>query len=477
MDLKANTAIDVLIGPFVDSTDGNTAETGLTITQADVRLSKNGQNIAQKNDDTTCTADELGYYNCELNATDTNTEGNLVLLVHESGALPVRHEYNVLSEAAWDSLYAADDTGNMDVNVVSMAANVLTATAIDADAITSAKIADNAFGNEHFASGALTSTEITSAAGITLADDAITASKYDESTAFPLGAANGSTLTEAGKTPPTVGEIRTEMETNGGKLDHLWETTEDDSGVRRFTANALEEAPSGAGGDATEAKQDTIIANLGIVDSVVDRIEVDTQDLQTQIGTDGAGLTSIPWNASWDAQVQSECTDALNAYDPPTRAELTTDTNSIITQVNVNESKIDTIDGIVDAILEDTGTTIPGTIATIDNEIATMQGNVTDILTDTGTTIPDQITALNNISEAEVNAQVDLALNTAIPGSPTAASINDYIKRIKFVTVNKVVITHTGGQAVIYNDSDGIFATIAGAYTEDPTTTTRLRLE
>ncbi len=69
-------------------------------------------------------------------------------------------------------------------------------------------------------------------------------------------------VTGAGGSSPTVGEIRTEMETNGGKLDHLWETTEDDSGVRRFTENALEEAPSGTGGDATEAKQDTIIARL-----------------------------------------------------------------------------------------------------------------------------------------------------------------------------------------------------------------------
>ena len=39
------------------------------------------------------------------------------------------------------------------------------------------------------------------------------------------------------------------------------------------------------------------------------------------IGTAGAGLTAVPWNAAWDAEVQSECTDALNAYDPPTKAE------------------------------------------------------------------------------------------------------------------------------------------------------------
>lgn len=31
------------------------------------------------------------------------------------------------------------------------------------------------------------------------------------------------------------------------------------------------------------------------------------------IGTAGAGLTAIPWNAAWDAEVQSECDDALKA--------------------------------------------------------------------------------------------------------------------------------------------------------------------
>ena len=42
-------------------------------------------------------------------------------------------------------------------------------------------------------------------------------------------------------------------------------------------------------------------------------IEGDTQDLQAQIGTAGAGLTNVPWNAAWDAEVQSECNDALVA--------------------------------------------------------------------------------------------------------------------------------------------------------------------
>jgi hypothetical protein len=54
-------------------------------------------------------------------------------------------------------------------------------------------------------------------------------------------------------------------------------------------------------------------------------IEAQTDD----IGAAGAGLTAIPWNAAWDAQVESEVADALAVYDPPTNAELVSEINSV----------------------------------------------------------------------------------------------------------------------------------------------------
>lgn len=106
--LKQSTAVTLKIGPFVDEDDGKTAETGLTISQADVRLSKNGGNIAQKNESTSCTHDEIGIYGCPIDATDTDTLGRLQLFVHESGALPVWHEFMVVAANVWDSLFGAD---------------------------------------------------------------------------------------------------------------------------------------------------------------------------------------------------------------------------------------------------------------------------------------------------------------------------------------------------------------------------------
>lgn len=80
-------------------------------------------------------------------------------------------------------------------------------------------------------------------------------------------------------------------------------------------------------------------------------IEAQTDD----IGAAGAGLTAVPWNAAWDAEVQSEAADALNAYDPPTRAELTSDINSVLAILGTPAgaslaADLVTIDNFVDGV-------------------------------------------------------------------------------------------------------------------------------
>ena len=54
----------------------------------------------------------------------------------------------------------------------------------------------------------------------------------------------------------------------------------------------------------------------------------------TEAGGTGDHLTAVPWNAAWDAEVQSEVDAALSVYDGPTRAELTTDINSVLAKLN-----------------------------------------------------------------------------------------------------------------------------------------------
>lgn len=141
MWLKQSTAATVKMGPFVDSTDGVTAETGLTISQADIRLSKNGGNIAQSNNAAGATHDELGYYDVPLDTTDTNTLGTLKVLISESGALPVWQDFMVVPANVWDSLFGAD---KLQVHADEITAGLITAAAIATNAIDADALASDA---------------------------------------------------------------------------------------------------------------------------------------------------------------------------------------------------------------------------------------------------------------------------------------------------------------------------------------------
>jgi hypothetical protein len=116
--LKQSTAVTILLGPFVDETDGKTAETGLTITSSDVQVWKQGgTSLAAKNDATSATHRGLGYYSVPLDATDTNTPGQFTVAVHESGALPVRHDFTVVPDHVYDGLASTTGTDYLQVDV------------------------------------------------------------------------------------------------------------------------------------------------------------------------------------------------------------------------------------------------------------------------------------------------------------------------------------------------------------------------
>jgi hypothetical protein len=116
MWLKQSTAATVVLGPFVDSTDGVTAETALTISQADIRLSKNGGAFAQTNNAAGATHMENGNYSVPLDTTDTGTLGRLRVHVNESGALPVWLDFMVVPAHVYDGLVAGSD--NLQVDTV-----------------------------------------------------------------------------------------------------------------------------------------------------------------------------------------------------------------------------------------------------------------------------------------------------------------------------------------------------------------------
>lgn len=177
--LKQSTTVTVQVGPYLDSTDGVTAETGLSPT---IEISKAGAAFAARNSATAISHDADGWYRVELNTTDTATVGPLMLKGTETGATPVWHEFMVLPANVYDSLVGGTDnlqvdtvqwlgtacatpttagvpevdathiagaavsTGSAQIgaNVVSVATAAITAGAIGADAIGASELAADA---------------------------------------------------------------------------------------------------------------------------------------------------------------------------------------------------------------------------------------------------------------------------------------------------------------------------------------------
>ena len=235
--LKQSTASQsVLIGPFVDSSDGTTAETGLTIANTDIRLSKNGGNLAAKNSGG-ATHDEAGWYTITLDATDTNTVGRLQLHCKMTGALMVHAEYWVLEEAIYDALFGASATGLLPANMTQISGDSTAADNLEAD------YDGTGYNKSNSTIGTCT----------TNTDMRGTDSAYTG-------------------TPPTAGAIA--------------DAVLDEALSGHTTAGTLGKAVADTESDATAILEDTgttLPASIAAVQATADAIETDTQNIQSRI--------------------------------------------------------------------------------------------------------------------------------------------------------------------------------------------------
>jgi len=87
----------IKMGPFVDEDDGKTLLTGLTISAAQTLLSKNDGAFGAKSLANVADADVNadGWYDVYLSSGDVNTQGNLLVAIHATGALPVWRMFEV----------------------------------------------------------------------------------------------------------------------------------------------------------------------------------------------------------------------------------------------------------------------------------------------------------------------------------------------------------------------------------------------
>ena len=117
--LRQSTASqEIPLGQFLDSTDGDTEESGLTIANTDIKLWKSGATTLASKNSGGATYISNGVYYAVLDATDTNTLGSMVIFVHVAGALAVRLECVVLSANVYDSMIAGSDNLQIDVATI-----------------------------------------------------------------------------------------------------------------------------------------------------------------------------------------------------------------------------------------------------------------------------------------------------------------------------------------------------------------------
>lgn len=287
--LRQSTQVIVVIGPAVAVGDGFTPVTSLDLSTADEA------ELLKANTTTTSSIAAAtfaaitgcdGWYGLTLTTTHTDTVGPLTVMVNDDSLiLPIFMRFQVLEEAAYDAIYAASAPGpatptNITAGTITTATNVTTVNGLAANVITATSIANDAITAAKIAAGAIDAA--TFAADV---DAEILSYLVDDATRIDASALNTASVTTIPAIVADTNELQTDW-ANGGRLDLILDAR------------------------ASQASVDTI-------DGIVDAILLDT----AEIGAAGAGLTAVPWNAAWDAEVQSEVTDALNAYDPPTKAE------------------------------------------------------------------------------------------------------------------------------------------------------------
>lgn len=453
--LRQSTASqEVPLGYFLDSLDGNTEETGLTIANTDIKLWKNGATTLANKNSGGATHISNGIYYAVLDATDTDTLGSLIIFVHVAGALAVRVECEVLSAVVYDSWIAGTDNLQVDlvqwlstaplaltaqrvnVNVGAMAADVVTAAAIAADALGASELAADAASEIATAVWASATRLLTAGTNIVLAKG-VGVTGFNDLDAAGVRSAVGLAAANLDTQLTAIDDyVDTEVAAVKAVTDKLDTAMELDGAVYRFTTNALEQAPTDAGLSAQEVRDAMKLAPTagvpaaGSIDLHLDDILEDT----AVIGAAGAGLTAVPWNSAWDAEVQSEVQDAVEVnhldhllavdYDPAVKPGVATallneliGNDAGVSQFTANALELAPTDGvaptaeqIADAVWDEAST------GHIDAGKAGQQlwTDVDAILIDTNElqtdNVPGLIAALNDLDAAAVNAEVDTAL-------------------------------------------------------------------
>lgn len=177
-------------------------------------------------------------------------------------------------------------------------------------------------------------------------------------------------------------------------------------------------------------------SNLGSGATIAANL-VDIEGQTDDIGAAGAGLTAVPWNAAWDAEVQSEVDDALVAQNLDHLVKIAVDTdfpttvhlNSVIGHLADNGT-VATFDRTTDSLEalqaehDATQTALNTVDDFLDTEVAAIKA-VTDALPNAGalTTIQSDLDDIQTrIPAALVSGRIDASVGAMAANVMTAAS-------------------------------------------------------
>jgi hypothetical protein len=233
--------------------------------------------------------------------------------------------------------------------------------------------------------------------------------------------------------------------------------------------------------------------SLQVVGADVAAVHIHAGNIDTQVGTAGAGLSAVPWNASWDAEVESEANDALVALNldhlckvATAAADMTTEVvdNSILSRVLSNgdtsvfdpstdglqptRDQIVTIDGITDDILVDTGELQTewvdgGRLDLLIDAIKTKTDGLNFTSTDVKATLDGETVVLTRVTGAVASdgSNTSAYFKTDLVSTKTDAYKDSYLKMTSGTCVNQV--KKISG----YNGSTK-FITLSSALTDTP---------
>jgi len=198
----------------------------------------------------------------------------------------------------------------------------------------------------------------------------------------------------------------------------LNELIESDAGVSRFTANALEQAPSvGGGGDATEAKQDTIIATLGDIQGATFNTSTDSLEAIRDRG-DAAWTTG----AGGSAPTAAEIADAV--WDETLADHLAAGStgNALNAAGSAGDPWATTLPGSY------TGSQAGKILDDILTDTADLQANQGNWLTATGFATSGDIAALNDFDPATEGVNVTQIDSSTEAAQDLAASAGTIVR-------------------------------------------------